>query len=157
MDAYLSLLMNLHLHRLTLERILHLLQSIDVHLRYWRSHTSSSSLPAPYRVFKYVQAKWNGAKVATSNDAQQAGRRDGQRVDLATIPPTFSARHSWHQLAQRNARELRAMKKRWTRRCGTIAVRMQHISVWLTASFGDEVDCHSQYCRVNQYQSLHLP
>lgn len=136
--ALLSLLLNLHIHRMTLTRILTLLQGIDVHLDYWMSHQALTSLPKPYRLWKYVQyklgrtAKSFSRSSATTAAAASPRRRQAQDAAAASSNPY----HQWSQVAARNVRELVDLKKRWTTRCGRIAVRMHRMQEWLIASFG---------------------
>lgn len=151
--ALLSLLLNLHIHQLTLSRILRLLEGIEVHLSYWLSHQALTSLPLPYRVWKFIQyhlvGGTAGAASATSFSSSFTGLHSPKkkyREDdpaAAAPPPSGAASYhaanpysKWTKLAARNVRELVDLKKRWTTRCGRIAIRMHRLQEWLNAAFG---------------------
>lgn len=122
--ALLSFLLNLHLHHLVLSRLLHLIGLIDRPLSYWLAHQDISSLPKPYRLWKFLRWKWARRGSSAAAQAQQA-LQDGR----------LNPYRNWSAMAARNVRELLALKNRWVARCGRIAVRMHRIQDWLQDSF----------------------
>ena len=112
-----------HTH-LVLSRLLQLIGLIDRPMSYWLAHQDISSLPKPYRLWKFLKWKWARRGSGAAAQAQQA-LQDGR----------LNPYRNWSAMAARNVRELLSLKNRWVARCGRIALRMHRIQVWLQDSF----------------------